>query len=248
MHERDGAHIRWLKRSLAGLFLFGISFGYLEATVVVYLRAMYEPLRQRLNPGRAPGELFPLTNPERIAKEAPESAKLVRIEIAREAATIIMLAAVALPVVGDRPLWLPSFAIAFGVWDIFYYVFLKMLIGWPQSLLTWDVLFLIPVPWTGPVLAPVLVSISLVVSGVAALVFPIKLGWKHWAACGAGGLVVLYSFMADYQHIMSGNVPRAFAWEIFLAGELIAAFAFAHGWRNSATRYVRGEPETNTRS
>ncbi|MBK6833902.1 MAG: hypothetical protein IPG89_06345 [Bacteroidetes bacterium] len=46
------------------------------------------------------------------------------------------------------------FIIAFAIWDIFYYVFLYVLLQWPESLFTWDILFLVPVPWTGPVIAP----------------------------------------------------------------------------------------------
>src|SRR6202051_2240529 len=101
-----------LRRIVAGLFLFGISFGYVEAAVVIYLRALYEPLRQRITPGRAAGELFPLLDRDRLRAEAPEAARLLNVEVIREAATMIMLAAVAILVAGERSLWLPSFAVA----------------------------------------------------------------------------------------------------------------------------------------
>ena len=76
-----------------------------------------------------------------------------------------MLAAAGLAIAGNFRQWLAGFMISFGVWDIFYYVFLRLLIGWPESLMTWDLLFLLPVPWVGPVIAPVLVSLSMIVAG-----------------------------------------------------------------------------------
>ena len=70
-----------LRRTVVGLFLFGITFGYVEAAVVIYQRALYEPLRQRLTPGRAPGDLFPLLDRERMIAEAPETARLLNVEV-----------------------------------------------------------------------------------------------------------------------------------------------------------------------
>src|SRR6185369_15587586 len=151
-----------LRRIVVGLFLFGISFGYVEAAVVIYLRALYEPLRERLTPGRAPGDLFPLVDSGRMVSVAPETKRLLEVEVIREAATLIMLAAAAMLVAGERSFWLPAFSIAFGVWDISFYLFLKLWIDWPASLLTWDLLFLLPVPWVAPVLAPVIVSFTIV--------------------------------------------------------------------------------------
>ena len=71
---------------------------------------------------------------------------------------MVMLGSVALAVARNLHEWIAAFAIAFGVWDIFFYVFLKLMIHWPESLSTWDILFLIPLPWVGPVWAPVLVA------------------------------------------------------------------------------------------
>jgi hypothetical protein len=58
--------------------------------------------------------------------------------------------------------------LAFGVWDIFYYVFLKVLTGWPHSLMDWDILFLLPLPWWGPVIAPVSIAVLMILWGTAA--------------------------------------------------------------------------------
>jgi hypothetical protein len=96
----------------AGLVLFGISFGYVEASVVVYLHTIYDPLRHKLHPGRSADDLFPLMTPDQLRKAAPETSRLLGVEMAREAGTMIMLASVAL-VAGGLRSWLPSFAIVF---------------------------------------------------------------------------------------------------------------------------------------
>ena len=81
------------------------------------------------------------------------------IEIGREAATMIMLASVGFLAARTWPGRLGAFALAMGLWDIFYYVFLWLFAGWPASLFDQDVLFLIPLPWWGPVLAPVSIAL-----------------------------------------------------------------------------------------
>src|ERR1044071_1578239 len=163
-----------LRRIVAGLLLFGISFGYVEAAVVIYLRALYEPLRERLTPGRAPGDLFPLVDRDRLVAESPETGRLLAVDVIREAATTARLVA------GDRSYWLPAFSIAFGVWDIAFYLFLKLWIDWPASLFTWDLLFLLPVPWVAPVLAPVLVSLTIIGCGLAALYRSVRIRPLDW--------------------------------------------------------------------
>ncbi len=215
-----------LRRTVVGLFLFGISFGYVEAAVVIYLRALYEPLRQRLTPGRAPGDLFPLVDRDRMIAVAPETARLLAVEVFREAATIIMLATAAMLVAAERPLWLPAFAIAFGVWDVCFYLFLKLWIDWPASLLTWDLLFLLPVPWVAPVLAPVIVSFTIVGCGLAALWRPVVIRRRQWVGLILGGALVILSFTWDFRHVLAGNLPHPFAWWLFLVGELVSLGSF----------------------
>ena len=107
------------------LAVFAVAMGFLEGIVVIYLRELYYPQ----------GFDFPLK------LMSPE---LVRIEWIREISTLIMLAAVGIIAGRNNLQRLMYFLFAFGVWDIFYYVALKLLIGWPASLLTWDLLFLIP--------------------------------------------------------------------------------------------------------
>jgi len=221
---------RRLRRIVIGLFLFGISFGYVEAAVVIYLRALYEPLRQRLTPGRAPGDLFPLVDRDRMVAAAPETGRLLNVEVIREAATIIMLAAAAMLVAGERSLWLPAFSIAFGVWDVSFYLFLKLWIDWPASLLTWDLLFLLPVPWVAPVLAPVIVSFTIIGCGLAALYRPVYIQPPQWVGLILGGALVVLSFTWDFRSVLAGNLPHAFAWWLFLAGELLSLGSFLRAY------------------
>jgi hypothetical protein len=213
---------QWL-RAAAGLLLFGVSFGYVEASVVVYLRTIEEPTRRRIHPTQPSDDLFPLITPEQIREQSPETLRLLGVEVGREAATLIMLAAAAMLVTGARNTWLPAFAVAFGAWDLFYYVFLKVLVGWPASLATWDILFLIPVPWAAPVLAPVIVSLSLIALGLAALWRPVSLKLAHWSLFLLGCGIILYTFMADYRNTVSGGVPHPFLWTAFALGLLGAA-------------------------
>jgi hypothetical protein len=221
------------RRTAAGLILFGVSFGYVEAAVVVYLRALYDPLRHALHPDRPAGELFPLITVDQLQSAAPEKSWLLGVEVAREAATIIMLASVALVAAQDRPLWLPSFAIAFGTWDLSFYAFLKLLLHWPASIMTWDILFLIPAPWVAPVLAPSIVSMTIVSTGLLALARPVRMLPAQWGAMVLGGALILMSFMWDYQNLTAGGLPRPFAWRLFGAGELVGVAAFLHAFRSS---------------
>jgi hypothetical protein len=222
-----------MTRTVASLLLFGISFGYLEAAVVVYLRAIYDPIRHSLHPDRPNGELFPLISPQELAAAGPENPRRLLIEIGREAATIAMLAAFGLAAGRNFNQRMAAFAVVFGLWDIFFYVFLRLMIDWPQSLFTWDILFLIPLPWVGPVLAPVIVAMTLVVCGLYSLhVGGMPARPREWMAMIAGGLVVILSFVWDYRNTMAGGLPNPFNWPLFLAGELIAlaGFLFA-AWR-----------------
>src|SRR5215471_4494908 len=101
-----------LRRRLLALLLFGAAFGYLEAAVVSYLRDLHEPARQVFYPGRPAGDLFPLLTLEQIRHSGAVQPKTLTIEIGREAATIVMLATVALAVSKNAAQWSAAFAIA----------------------------------------------------------------------------------------------------------------------------------------
>jgi hypothetical protein len=111
--------------------LFAIAMAWVESAVVFYLRTMIDRIE--------PYQPNPL----------PEFGGLEKAELTRELATLVMLAAVGWLAGRNWRSRMGYFLVAFGVWDIFYYVFLKVLTGWPRSLLDWDILFLIPLPWWG---------------------------------------------------------------------------------------------------
>jgi len=126
---------------------FSIAMAYLEAAVVVYLRRVY---------GIS----------DLILQVPPFDAQIAAIEVGRELATLVMLLCIGW-IAGETLQSKVAFAfITFGLWDIFYYVWLRVFIGWPQSILEPDLLFLIPLPWWGPVLAPVLIALLMVIGGI----------------------------------------------------------------------------------
>lgn len=231
-------------RTVLALLLFATAFGYLEAAVVTYLRLLHEPARQRFYRGRSPADLFPLLTLDQLRASGSDQSHTLAIEIGREAATLAMLAAVALAVARNAGQWAAACAIVFGAWDITFYVFLKMLLGWPASLLTWDILFLLPVPWVGPVLAPVLVSAAMIALGVwhlrnEARGRGVRIGPAHWSGMIAGGVVVVLSFTMDYRNIMSGMRPHHFNWIIFGLGMMVGIASYAsaaYGRRTVAAR------------
>jgi hypothetical protein len=224
---------------LIALLLFGISFGYVEASVAIYLRGLYEPIHLRVFPHRSAGDLFPLIPLDRLEHEEEQGIQWLVTELGREAATLVLLAAVALATARGFQQGLAVFLISFGLWDIFYYVFLKLLIGWPDSLLTWDLLFLLPVPWAGPVLAPLLVALGMIGAGWvilwrSAAGQPLRLAWPHWVGIGAGGAIVTASFCWDWHELLSGGNPESFNWPVFATGAATGLLAFGHAWWTSA--------------
>ena len=134
-------------RTIVLVSLFAAAFAFVESSVVVYLRQLFYPT----------GFAFPLK---------PMPSWLVMVELAREFATLVMLLTVGM--IAGKSSWqrFSYFMVGFGVLDIFYYIWLKLLLNWPASLADWDILFLIPLPWIGPVLAPVLVSLVMIAGAV----------------------------------------------------------------------------------
>jgi hypothetical protein len=223
-------------RSVAAVIVaYAVAMAFLESAVVVYLQRAL---------GIDPRALFPL-------REPAVTGDLALIEVGREAATLVMLATVGW-LAGrsglERLAWT---AVAFGTWDILYYAWLWAFIGWPSSLGTWDLLFLIPVPWTGPVWAPVAISMALVGFGLAAAGRlraggPVRAGRAQVAAGLAGGLVVILSFTLDAGRVLAGGIPDTFAWPVFAAGLALAAWGAATALRPRAGRRGRAAPTSPT--
>jgi len=212
------------------LWVLGLAVGWFEAAVVVYLRRLYYP----------DGFHFPIVM-------APTDIALV--EIAREAASLVLLAAAARLAGAFFLERFAAFMILFGVWDIFYYVVLKVLLGWPETLADWDVLFLIPVPWIGPVWAPVVVSVALIVVG--SYLFrtaerPRRVRPLDWAVEIVGGVIVVVSFCLDWRVVIEARMPGRFAAEVFWLGFLLALGWFL--WREGQERRRALPPSTTSDS
>jgi hypothetical protein len=229
----------WRRRVIAVL-LFGVAFGYLEAAVVSYLRALHQPVRLRYYPGRPASELFPLLTLEQTRSAAPEQIRVIEVEIGREASTLVMLAALALAVSEDVGQWAAAFVIAFGTWDLAFYAGLKLILDWPVSLLTWDILFLIPLPWAAPVLAPSLVSAAMIASGLwhfrrEAVGEPVRIAPRHWTGILAGAAILIASFTLDYRNLLAGGFPHSFGWGMFGLGLATGLVSYGFAARSSRT-------------
>ena len=209
--------------------IFALAMGFFEAILVIYLRELYYP----------EGFEFPLKLVE------PD---IFFFELIRELATLIMLVCIGLLAGKTNLQRFGFFLFAFAVWDLFYYCGLKLLIDWPDSLLTWDILFLIPITWIGPVLAPVICSFSMIY--MAALIFAGETVKKHfrlnlheWGLIISGAVIIFISFILDYTQLLirggylnklsslmtnqdfindlTSYIPENFRWGIFLLGEVI---------------------------
>lgn len=216
-------------RLLVWITVFGVAMAFLESAVVVYLRAIAYPK----------GFTFPMV---------PLENYIAITEILREAATIIMLVSISAIISKKFSLGFGYFIYCFAIWDIFYYVFLFLLLGWPESLITWDVLFLIPVTWVGPVVAPVILSVTMIGLFLVIRYFQINAGqsrilWQEWSVFIIGSLIVILSFTTDYmQHLFQylsfkdilitvsqdelmniafSYIPKKFPWFLFVLGEAI---------------------------
>jgi hypothetical protein len=205
---------RWL-----GVVAYAVAMAYVESAAVLYLRTIIggvDPVGPRYTP----------FNP------VPDYGW---IEIGREAATMVMLGMIGYLAGRGVAGRLGAFAIAMGVWDIFYYVFLWLFAGWPQSPLAPDILFLIPLPWWGPVLSPVLLALLMIAGGTAAMLREVRGGVAPptLPACLlliGGSLLCLMAFMAHGLLALPRGLEAAFAarggpfpWPIYVVGLLLAA-------------------------
>ena len=198
-------------RRLGPVALFALAFACAEAAVVVYLRRLVGVVEPSLDPGT----FDPF---------------IAAIEVGREAATLAMLAAVGWACGRNTQTRLAFFGVAFGLWDILYYGWLKVFLGWPASILTPDILFLIPLPWWGPVLTPVLIALLFVTAGTTAIALDdrgsdVRPGAVDWLLAASGIVAVLYAFMADAIAVLpasaetlSGVRPTGFRWGIYAVG------------------------------
>jgi len=209
--------------------IFAIAMGFLEAVVVVYLRELYYP----------EGFHFPL----RVFSQ-----KIYGIEIIREASTLVMLLMVGVLTGKSFHERFAFFLYSFGVWDIVYYIALKLFLDWPPGILSWDILFLIPITWIGPVLAPVICSLTMITLSVVLVSVHKRrnirlLGTREWSLLLSGSLLVFLAFIRDFTLLMIRNgyarspdnlfqndsfvrtiesfIPQTFGWLLFGTGEVL---------------------------
>jgi len=145
------------RRQLLASALFAASFGMVEGMVVVYLRAVLAAAAGYGASLVAVAQFSRNINPA-MQESAVLPVSLLKVEVCREAATILMLITVALLGTVNRPGRWAMFLWTFAIWDLTYYATLCATIRWPSSLTDSDVLFLIPIPWISPVWFPLLVS------------------------------------------------------------------------------------------
>jgi hypothetical protein len=196
--------------------------------VVIYLRDILYP----------EGFRFPLS---------PVHPDLMLTELLREAATLIMLLGIGFLAGRNAPERLAWFLYAFAIWDIFYYVFLWLLIGWPESLMAYDVLFLLPSTWIGPVITPVIVSLTMIAFALIILVVSrqkedVKIPGISWLLLITGSVILILGFIWDYSAFIMESmsirdiwtlpkeqvlklatqyIPRKFNWFLFVLGESV---------------------------
>ena len=193
---------------------FAIAMAWVEAASVFYIRALVDRIE--------PYQSDPL----------PMHGALGYVELWREAATLVMIATLGVLAGGTRRGRAAYAALAFGTWDIFYYVFLRVISGWPRTPLDWDVLFLLPLPWWAPMLAPVSIALMMILWGTLAT----QLGdgstdapWA-WALGSVGIVLALVVFMIDAGRALPDGrdavlhvLPTTFNWPLFCVALLLMA-------------------------
>jgi len=209
MIDRLSERTRW-----AIVMAFAIAMAWVEAASVFYIRALVDRIE--------PYQLDPL----------PMQGALGYVELWREAATLVMIATLGVLAGGTRRRRAAYAALAFGTWDIFYYVFLRVISGWPRTLLDWDVLFLLPLPWWGPVLAPVSIALMMILWGTLATQSGDGSTDTPWAwALGSVGIVLaLVVFMIDAGRALPDGrdavlhvLPTTFNWPLFCVALVLMA-------------------------
>jgi len=231
MHEqlpdRSAAALKTTLNRFCSAVVFSIAFGYIEAAVVVYLRAIFHP----------DGFTFPLIGFGTGALWR----RLLLTEMGREAATLVLIFTGSWLFGHNRRERFAYFLTIFAVWDIFYYIWLKVLLDWPASIIDWDILFLIPTAWASPVLAPVLVSVALFVFAAIILYLSscgerVEVRPMDWLGFCLAGFIVVVSFCRAGRHIAESGYKSHFSWLLFGAGYLLAVALFARClWKSTRT-------------
>jgi hypothetical protein len=218
------------------VILFSIAFAWVESAVVVYLREIYFDGVFK----------FPLVVSWVEGKHIIDP--LVRIELGREIATIIMLAAAGCLAGKNGLQKFCYFMVVFGVWDIFYYIWLYVMVGWPESLMTWDLLFFVPLPWVGPVITPMIIALTMIVAGSLLIRlddkgYRIAGRWYDIAIELCFGSLIIVAFCWDWRNILQmpgdmtrDGIPNPFAWWLYVPAYLFSVIYFAIRLRGIVSR------------
>ena len=212
-----------LQTTIVWLILFSVAMAFLESLIVVYFRDIYYPN----------GFGFPLK---------PMKSSIALVEFWREVATIVMLLSIGIMSGKYAAQRFAFFLLAFAIWDIFYYIFLYVLLAWPSSLFTWDLLFLVPFPWVGPVISPIIISMFMIIMASFIIRFKTNFNLIEWGFSITGSLIVILSWVLDYLKYSASHassnvwtitsdkdlfntsnhyIPIEFNWYIFLIGVVL---------------------------
>lgn len=221
------APTRDMLKRLGIALVFGIAFAYIESAVVVYLRVIFHPQ----------GFTFPLE----VFGVTPEAKRLLLTEVGREVATLVLILTAAWlfgRVWQERTAY---FLVIFAVWDVFYYIWLKVLLDWPASIMDWDILFLIPAVWASPVLYPVLVSILMFAFAVAILHRcahgrPLVVTRRDWLGWLVSAGIIVTSFCLGGRHVTQADYAAYFPPWLFAVGFALGAGACIRAFLRSGGR------------
>jgi hypothetical protein len=213
-----------VKRLISRLIIvaiFSIAFAYIESAAVVYLREIFHPN----------GFDFPI----KVFSTVDFDTKLFFTEVGREAATLVLILTACSLFGKNRRQRVAYFLTIFALWDIFYYVWLKVLLGWPASIMDWDILFLIPVIWASPVLAPLIVSLTMFGFSLVILLLDIhniriEPGILDWVGFATAALLMVALFCHAGLFAVQADYYMHFNWPGFVIAELIAVCFFIRCW------------------
>jgi hypothetical protein len=216
-------------RTLTAVTLFAIAMALVESALVIHIWNHYYP----------DGFSFPL----KILSQ-----RILVMELFREIATIVMLSCVGYLAFRQPVMRFAVFLYTFAIWDIFYYLYLYLIAGFPATLLSWDLLFLVPHPWIGPVIAPMVNSLTMIILGLMIVYFGAKgrkaeLTWLHWLLLISGALITIFTYTSDYfmymnrhyslseiitlcpdnsvQQYAAAYLPSPFNWTLFIISETL---------------------------
>jgi len=199
---------RSIKTRLISVAIFAVAMGILEAICVVYIRKI----------------IFPPDG--NIANIAITDFNFT-IEAIREAMTIIMLGTMSILAAYNFRTRLAMFFLAFGIWDILYYIGLSIFLNWPTSIMNWDTLFLIPIAWYSPVIVPVIISLYFIGGGIFIILHEgngIKLKFNFIVILlqFLAFVVWFYSFIKDSAMISeTGYANAEYSWLFLVLGLLL---------------------------